>query len=48
VAKFVYSFVYGSPGFANVHKEVFADRFYLIEAGFFWDGPEFVVVCGEG
>jgi hypothetical protein len=35
VAKFVHSFVYGSPGFANVHEEIFAGGADAVEAGFF-------------
>ena len=46
--EFVESFVNGSPGLANVHEEVFADRSYPVEAGLFRDLPEFVFVCGEG
>ena len=46
--EFVQSFVDGSPGFANVHEEVFPGRTDPVEAGFFGDGPEFVFVSGEG
>jgi hypothetical protein len=41
VAEFVHSFEYGSPGFADVQKEVFTDGFYPVEVGLFGDLPEF-------
>lgn len=47
VTEFVQSFVYGSPGFTDVHQEVFADRSYPVDAGLFGDLPEFVFICGE-
>ncbi len=37
----------GSPGFADIHEEVFAGRADPVEAGLFGDGPEFVFVSGE-
>ena len=48
VPEFVESFVYRSPGFTNVHEEIFADRSDAVEPGLFGDFPEFVFVCGEG
>ena len=38
---------YGSSRFADVHEEVFADRFYPVEAGFPRDLPEFFFGGGE-
>lgn len=37
----------GSPGFADIHEEVFPGRADSVEAGLFGDGPEFVFVSGE-
>jgi len=36
-----------SPGFADIHEEVFPGRADSVEAGLFGDGPEFVFVSGE-
>ena len=47
LAEFVDSFVYGSSRFANVHEEVFANRFYPVEAGLSRDLPEFFFGGGE-
>jgi hypothetical protein len=47
VAEFAQSFVSGSSRFADVHEEVFANRFYPVEDGLTGDFPEFVFVCGE-
>jgi ferritin-like protein len=47
LAEFVDSFVHGSSRFADIHEEVFADRFYPVEAGFPRDLPEFFFVSGE-
>ena len=47
LAEFVDSFVYGSSRLANVHEEVFADRFYPVEAGLTGDLPEFFFGGGE-
>ena len=35
LAEFVDSFVHGSSRLADVHEEVFADRFYPVEAGLY-------------
>jgi hypothetical protein len=47
LAEFVDSFVYGSSRLANVHEEVFADRFYPVEAGLTGYLPEFFFAGGE-
>ena len=47
VPEFVESFVYRSPGFTNVHEEIFADRLNPVEAGLSWDLPEFFFVSSE-
>jgi hypothetical protein len=47
LAEFVDSFVYGSSRFADIHEEVFADRFYPVETGFSRDLPEFFFGGGE-
>ena len=47
LAEFIHSFVYGSSRFANVHEEVFADRFNPVKSGFFGDLPEFFFGGGE-
>jgi len=48
VGRSFWLFVCGSPGFTNVHEEIFADRSDAVEPGLFGDFPEFVFVCGEG
>ena len=47
LAEFVNSFVYGSSRFADVHKEVFTDRLYPVEAGLTGDLPEFFFAGSE-
>ncbi len=47
LAEFVYSFVYGSSRFSDVHEEVFSGWPDAVEAGGFGDFPEGVFVCGE-
>ena len=47
LSEFVNSFMYGSSRLADVHEEVFADRFYPVEAGLTGDLPEFFFRCGE-
>jgi hypothetical protein len=47
MAEFVESFMGGSPGFADIHEEIFANGFYPVEAGFTGDLPEFLFCGGE-
>jgi hypothetical protein len=47
MAEFVQPVVNGSPGFADIDKEVFANRFYPVETGFPGDLPEFFFGGGE-
>ena len=47
MTEFVHSLVYGSPGFSDVHEEVFTGWSDPVETRLFGDLPEFVFICGE-